>query len=184
MYCHCNIIPASSFKNLGGVVAWVAFVVALAAAYIPLRREGGLRVLICSFSCHEQFFEESDVVLVLIYENYSHFKIYIYIKERLINKKNLDKWFEFLTLTIKGINKYFHQKFRQIINKCSCSHPPRAMLTKTCHISKFMSPSIKPANLNKCWTDQTCYNDYINIHVLWVCLFVLFCFFFFIKCYE
>jgi hypothetical protein len=40
MCCHCNVIPASFLKKPRGAVAWVAFVVALAAACIPLGREG------------------------------------------------------------------------------------------------------------------------------------------------
>jgi hypothetical protein len=42
-------------------------VVALAVVCIPLER-GGMWDFICSFICHEQSFEESDVVPVLIYE--------------------------------------------------------------------------------------------------------------------
>jgi hypothetical protein len=46
----------------------VAFVVALAAACILLGREGDVRFFICFFIYHEQYFEESDVIHVLIYE--------------------------------------------------------------------------------------------------------------------
>jgi hypothetical protein len=42
--------------------------VALAAACIPLGREGDVGFFICFFICHEQFVEESDVMPILIYE--------------------------------------------------------------------------------------------------------------------
>jgi hypothetical protein len=44
--------------------AWVAFVVAFVSICIPLGREGevGYDML---FSCHELYYEESDVLLIL-----------------------------------------------------------------------------------------------------------------------
>jgi hypothetical protein len=52
-YVRWSSIPHLS-KNLGGVVTWVAFVVALVAACIPLGREGEVRS-VCSFDLFELY---------------------------------------------------------------------------------------------------------------------------------